>query len=186
MSSAVLDANVLYSASLRDFLLRLAFDGLFAPHWTVKIQDEWVENLLLKRPELKRERLLRTCAEMDSHFPNGRVRGFEPIIETLILPDKKDRHVVAAALQAKAKYVVTFNLRDFPKAAIPSRIEVISPDEFVFRIIENDPSTFIETVSKHRASLARPSKTVDEYLETLEQQKLHKTVEFLRQHKDKI
>ena len=187
MNSAVLDANVLYSASLRDFLLRLAFDGLIVPFWTAKIQDEWIENLLRKRPELERKRLMRTCQEMELHFPNGCVRGFELITPTLTLPDPKDRHVLAAAIRVKAKYIVTFNVKDFPASALsPYQVEAILPDEFVFQVLENDPNTFIKTVSKHRASLLSPPKTVEQYLATLEQQKLHKTVAFLREHKDKI
>lgn len=46
---AVLDANVLYSAPLRDFLLRLAEAGLYKPKWTNEIQEEWIRNLLVKK-----------------------------------------------------------------------------------------------------------------------------------------
>jgi predicted AAA+ superfamily ATPase len=53
-------------------------------------------------------------------------------------------------------------------------------------VIEDDTQPFITAVATHRNSLTRPPKTVDQYLETLEEQKLFKTVEFLREHKDKI
>ena len=43
---AVLDANVLYPAPLRDFLLRMAEADLFSPKWSDEIQDEWIRNLL--------------------------------------------------------------------------------------------------------------------------------------------
>jgi hypothetical protein len=38
----------------------------------------------------------------------------------------------------------------------------------------------------HRLNLTRPSKTIEEYLATLEKQGLSKTVAFLREHKDDI
>ena len=38
---ALLDANVLYSAPLRDLLLQLAFAGLFQARWSADIDDEW-------------------------------------------------------------------------------------------------------------------------------------------------
>jgi hypothetical protein len=37
---ALLDANVLYPAPLRDFLLNLAAVEMYKPKWTDKIQDE--------------------------------------------------------------------------------------------------------------------------------------------------
>lgn len=44
--TAVLDANVLYPAPLRDLLMRLAVTDLFAARWTERIHDEWIRNLL--------------------------------------------------------------------------------------------------------------------------------------------
>ena len=109
MNNVVYDACVLYSASLRDFLLRLATSKLVAPFWSEEIQNEWMNSLLEKRPDLKRENLERTCRNMNFHFPSGLVRGYELITPTLTLPDPNDRHVLAAAIHAKAKYIVTFN-----------------------------------------------------------------------------
>ena len=187
MISAVFDACVLYSASLRDFLLHLASDGLVDPFWSEEIQNEWTRNLLLRRSDVMRERLERTCQEMDSHFPRGRVHGYESIMPTLLLPDPKDRHVLAAAIHAKTQYIVTFNLNDFPEAILQMYgIEAISPDEFVFRLIHQIPARVLRAVKKHRLSLTRPSKTVAEYLETLEKQKLPQTVAFLWRHEDDI
>jgi len=89
MISAVLDACVLYSAPLRDFLLRLAFAGLIDLFWSKDIQNEWISSLLKKRPELEREKLERTRREMESRFPNGLVHGYEPIIRTLQYPTRR-------------------------------------------------------------------------------------------------
>ncbi len=52
--TVVLDANVLYPAPLRDFLLQLASVELYEPKWTEQIQEEWIRNLLLKRKDLKK------------------------------------------------------------------------------------------------------------------------------------
>jgi len=49
-------------------------------------------------------------------------------------------------------------------------------------VIEDDVLPFISAVARHRALLTRPSKSVSEYLETLEKQGLHRTVAFLRKH----
>ena len=185
--SAVIDACVLHSASQRDFILRLAFAGLFHPLWSEKIRDEWFSSLLRRRPDLEREKIERTCRKMDFHFPYSLVRGYESIIPNLQLPDEDDKHVLAVAIYMKAKYIVTANLSDFPLPILASyQVVAISPDDFALRVVEYDANKFIDTVARHRAALSRPPQTVDEYLATLEQQKLHKTVAFLREHKDKI
>jgi len=113
MIRSVLDANVLYSASLRDFFLCLAEEKLFFPVWSEKIHDEWMRGLLKNRPDLNRENLKITRRKMEFHFPNSLVRGYEAITPTLTLPDPDDRHVLAVAIHAKAKYIVTFDLDHF-------------------------------------------------------------------------
>ena len=151
------------------------------------IQNEWVRGLLAKRPYLELEKLKRTCREMDSHFPKSLVHGYEDLIPNLQLPDDNDKHVLAVAISVKAKYIVTFNLKDFPASALtPYQVTAISPDDFVLRVIEYAEDSFIDIVARHRSILTRPQKTVEQYLATLEQQKLLKTVAFLRKHKDKI
>lgn len=50
---AVLDANILYPAPLRDFMLRLAEAELYIPKWSDEIHDEWTRNVLIDRPDLK-------------------------------------------------------------------------------------------------------------------------------------
>jgi hypothetical protein len=49
---ALCDANVLYPASVRDLLIRLARTGVVGARWTERIQDEWIQNLLANRPGL--------------------------------------------------------------------------------------------------------------------------------------
>ena len=187
MISAVLDACVLYSAALRDLLLRLAEDKLVDPFWSEEIRTEWIRSLLRKRPKLKREKLERTCREMDAFFPGSLVVGYELITPTLTLPDLNDRHVLAVAIHVKAECIVTFNLNDFPKMNLqPYSIEAVSPDEFAVRLIHDEPHHFLQAIRDHRLSLKKPSKTVDEYLETLEKQGLPKTVAFLRKHESDI
>ena len=50
---AVLDACVLYPASLRDLLMHLTLADAFRARWTETIHEEWIGNLLLNRPDLK-------------------------------------------------------------------------------------------------------------------------------------
>ena len=129
--TVIFDACVLYPAPLRDFLLRLSTTGLFSAKWTDQIHDEWTRNLLLARPELE-DKLCRTRDLMNRAVPDSLVTGYEPLIENLELPDRDDRHVLAAAIRSSAQAVVTFNLKDFPKNALDQYgIEAIHPDLFI-------------------------------------------------------
>ena len=43
--TALLDANVLYPAPVRDLLLQLAVTDIYKARWTTDIHREWIENL---------------------------------------------------------------------------------------------------------------------------------------------
>lgn len=87
---AVLDANVLYPAPIWDYLLRLASLELYKPKWTDEIQGEWLKNLLINRPDLRRENLVITQDAMNSAFPDANITNYEELINGLSLPDSED------------------------------------------------------------------------------------------------
>lgn len=160
----MLDANVLYSAFLRDVLLRLAAGALFLPRWSERIHDEWIRNLLAQRPDLSAARLERTRAGMDAFFPDALVAGHEGLEARFGGVSPEDRHVAAAALKAEAGYVVTQNLRDFPPSALsPHGLVANSPDEFIQMLVTTDPATARAALEEHRLGLSRPPLTADEY-----------------------
>ncbi len=57
--TVVYDACVLYPAPLRTLLMYLATTNLFKARWSDLIHDEWMRNLLKKRPDLTVEKLIR-------------------------------------------------------------------------------------------------------------------------------
>jgi predicted nucleic acid-binding protein len=179
--TAIYDACVLYPAPLRDFLMQLALSDLLHARWTDRIHDEWIRNLLKNRPDLKRVQLEKTRRLMNAAARDGLVRGYEAWIQSIMLPDEDDRHVLAAAIQARADVIVTFNLKDFPRSVLlPYKIEALHPDDFIARLIKFNSAAVCDAARQHRARLRNPPKTLDEYLLTLAEQKLVKTVEFLK------
>ena len=82
--TAFLDANVLYSAGLRDLLMRLALQGLFRIKWPEQVHEEWMRNLLAKRPDLTREKLERTRQLMERAAPDSLVKGYTALHKSLI------------------------------------------------------------------------------------------------------
>jgi hypothetical protein len=90
--TVIFDACVLYPAPLRDLLMYLTGSDLFKARWTNEIHEEWMRNLLQNRPDLSRENLERTRCQMDAYVDDCIVTGYEPLIETLQLPDPNDRY----------------------------------------------------------------------------------------------
>jgi len=178
---AVLDSCVLYPAPLRDFLMHLALADLFRARWTEEIHEEWIRNVLKSRPDLTIEQLTRTKKLMNAHVRDSVVAGYENLSSSLVLPDAGDRHVLAAAIHARAGFIITFNLRDFPATALaPLGIEAIHPDAFLEMLLERDAEMVLLAAEQQRQSLKNPPKSPDEFLDTLETQGLGETVKILR------
>ena len=71
---AVLDANVLVDACLRDTLLRMAEEPrLYRPRWSELIIDE-LKGVLGKRRGLSQERIAYLIGQLREHFPEAWVK----------------------------------------------------------------------------------------------------------------
>ena len=179
--TAIYDACVLYPAPLRDLLLRLALADLFRARWTADIHDEWIRQVLANRPDLTHAQLLRTRRLMDAHVRDCLVEGYQVLIPQLHLPDPKDRHVLAAAIRAQARVIVTFNRRDFPPGIlVPYGVEAQHPDPFIAQWLDIAPAQVCAAAEAQRRSLRNPPKSVDEFLAILLRQGLPETVARLR------
>ncbi|OJS97978.1 PIN domain-containing protein [Marinobacter nauticus] len=179
--TVVYDACVMYPAPLRSFLMYLALTGIYRARWTEQIHDEWIRNLLHKRPDLDSEKLQRTRELMNANVPGSVVSGYESLIGGLSLPDPDDRHVVAAAIQTRAEAIITFNLKDFPSEYLAQyNLQAIHPDEFIADQYDLHASAVIEAARNHRGGLKNPPFDSDQYLDFLLNQGLPQTVSRLR------
>lgn len=178
---ALLDANVLYPAELRSFLMYLAVPGIFRARWSNDIHEEWISNLLEKRPDLSRAKLERTKYLMNCNAPDALITGYEPLIPGLHLPDAKDRHVLAAAIRGSADVIVTNNIKDFPSSVLDEfDIEAQTPDEFIHQLIGLYPNEVRNAAEEHRSRMNNPPMTLEEYVACLERQGLIESCKALR------
>lgn len=179
--TVLLDACVLYPAPLRSYLMYLANTGLFRARWSADIHDEWIRNVLAKRPDLTREQLERVRQLMDAHVPDALISGYEPLIPTLNLPDADDRHVLAAAITSHVDEIVTFNTKDFPANKLdPFGICAVHPDDFLCAMYELSPAACLKAAQQHRASLKKPPFGGPAYLEMMQRQQIPTFVALLR------
>jgi predicted nucleic acid-binding protein len=177
----IYDASVLYPGTLRDLLIRIAQSGLAQAKWTDSILDEMFAALRRQRPDLETSRLERTRELMTRAVRDWEVTGHEALIDFLKLPDPADRHVLAAAIKAKAQVIVTSNLRDFPAAELRQwDIDPKSPDEFVRDQIGLDRGAVYAAVRQIADSWRNPPGSVEDVLNRLEKSGLAMSAAELR------
>lgn len=172
---AVYDACILYPFHLRNIVVQAAVDGLVDARWTDAIHDEWMRNLLVNTPGLPAERLAVTKQLMDIALPEATVTGYEKHIETVDLPDPDDRHVAAAAIEAGASMIVTWNLRHFPVGELKKhRLVRQSPDGFLVGLYEQASDMLIGSLSNARRNLSRSRVSASDFVAILRDQRLAK------------
>lgn len=181
---AVLDACVLYSSTLRDFLLELALGSLYDARWSDQIMEEWSRNLLRNRADLSAGKVAATVAAMNRIFPEATLNADSAVIAQLVLPDPKDRHVLATAIAAEAAIIVTNNLKDFPISALRAYSCVaMTPDQFVENLYRLDPAGTLAAFERQQLQYYKPPCTPGELLERFTRNSLPQTAAWLRRHR---
>src|SRR5690242_9513232 len=99
--TALIDANVLWSASLRDTIIRAARADLFQPAWSVEILAELARSLE-EDAGLLPARVARTVSLIDKACPGACVNGYQALTPVMT-NHPGDHHVLAAAVHAKAE-----------------------------------------------------------------------------------
>ncbi|MGE0082747.1 MAG: PIN domain-containing protein [Thiohalomonadaceae bacterium] len=179
--TALLDANVLYPALLRDLLLSLAHADLYSAKWSAHIRAEWSRSLLQDRPDMGVQ-IASAAQAMEEAIPDGLVTGYEHLIEGLTLPDPDDRHVLAAAITGHADAIVTWNGKDFPKEVLGSfGIELQTPDEFVLNQVMLETAGALAAIKRMRERWARPRYDGPALVDLLEMRGLPQTAAHLRE-----
>jgi hypothetical protein len=109
------------------------------------------------------------------------VSGYEPLLEAIELPDPDDRHVLAAAIKARAQVIVTHNLKDFPPAALEAwDMEAKSADDFILDQIDLGREAVYSAVQRIADSRQNPPATFTDVLAMLERDGLVESAAVLR------
>ena len=91
--------------------------------------------------------------------------SFEPLIEGLELPDKDDRHVLAAAIKCSAQVIVTENLRDFPNDILEQYgVEALNADDMLANTYDLYPIECARALRVVRRRYDNPHFTPSEFL----------------------
>lgn len=177
---------MLYMALLRDLLLRLAVEGVCQVHWSAEVQREWKRHLV-DDAGYAETAIARTQARMDAAFPQAQVTDYQGLIPELSLPDAADRHVLAAAVQARANVLVTFNLKDFPPGVLDEHVIVpLHLDALLPRLWTESPDGFRLALGRLVASLKAPPMDLEDIATALEKLQMPQTAMLLREEVEAV
>lgn len=158
--TCVLDTNVIYPIDIRDLLFWFASYDLFTVKWSNHIFDEW--EAVMKRKGISDVEIQKRLQNAQLAFPDALVENYEPLVESLNLPDKKDRHVLAAAIKTNANIIVTNNLKDFPQEYLSKfGLTAKSADDFITDTIDLNNELALEAFKA--LVLNRTNPNLDEF-----------------------
>jgi predicted nucleic acid-binding protein len=186
--TAVIDACSLVSVWRRNLLLSLAEAEFFRVRWSSDILAE-TENALARLHEKRgmEDALARAASAvgaMRRAFPEAEIGSYEQLLEACTgIPDKGDRHVLAAAIKTQAQTIVTENLKHFPNEILhPLGFEARSADDFIADTIALDIGRAIAAVRRMRLRLSRPEMHAEDLIRSLEAHDLFETATILAPH----
>jgi hypothetical protein len=158
----LLDSCVLANFSVCDLLLRLAeTPRMYSPFWSRRILDD-VQRVQKEELGWPNDLVASFRDKIGEAFPEALVDEQYRQLESLMLNDKGDRHVLAAAVHAKAEAITTFNLRHFPAAALePWGITALHPADYLVALYSIDSGL---VVSKLTAMGTKHKRTLEETL----------------------
>lgn len=134
---ALFDTCVLFPMSVRDLSLELAYRGLFQIRWSAKIENELKRNL----KTTYNFDASKSIKAMRKAIPDYKVQNSKNNLKLVAksTTDKKDHHVLAAAIGGNCTHLITFNLSDFDiPFAKKNGVAIIHPDEFLFNILNKN------------------------------------------------
>jgi predicted nucleic acid-binding protein len=155
--SAVLDACVLVPAALCDTLLRLAEEpAMYRPLWSEQIMTEMGRAL---RTKLRRtpEEVAHRRQQMNEAFPEAMVHFPAALLHAVpCIPDKDDRHVLAAAIMSRANCIVTQNTKHFPKECLDQfGVLCQTADDFLVRQYHLSGNVVLEKIDNQAAGIGQ-------------------------------
>ena len=160
--AAVLDACVLVPMALCDLLLRLAEEpATYRPLWSEAILAEMAKALRTKLRRT-REEVDRRCLRMKEAFPEATVQVPSEMLKAVeCIPDKDDRHVLAAAIIAGVGVIVTQNTRHFPKECIDKfGILCQTADDFLVHQYHLNPQLVLDKLDDQAAAISQSRRFV--------------------------
>ena len=174
---ATLDACILFQGRLTNLLLHLAEAKAFEPIWSDDIHAEWMMNLHASMG-IPRDRIAYRRHEMERAFPVANIPATPTLVAAVrrlsrTAAQRKDAHVVATAVAARATVIITHNIRDFaPQVLSCYGLSKVRPDPCCVDLLASHQDQVVAGLRAHRASLRRTPMSPARYIDHLADDKL--------------
>ena len=152
--------------------MHLAEAKAFEPIWSDDIHAEWMRNLH-SSVGIPVEKIEYRRGEMERAFPVANVSTPPTLVATIqgmskTVAQRKDAHVVASAVIAKAAVIVTHNIRDFaPEVLNRYGLAKVRPDAFCVGLLAGHETRVLAGIRLHRTNLRRTPMSPAEYIHHL-------------------
>ncbi len=141
----VLDACVLYPTVMREMLLGVAGQGLYRPLWSARLLEEWAR-AARKLGDAGEAQARAEIAMLRLAWPDAEITWPPSLEDRLWLPDRNDRHVLAAAVAGSADVIITLNSKDFPRGVLAEEgLSRADPDSFLLGLWQANPDAVAAT-----------------------------------------
>jgi predicted nucleic acid-binding protein len=167
ISVVLADANILFSRTLRDYVIYAADEGTIEVHWSREILAEMSRNLR-ENLGLSRDSTTRLEQLMNNYIEYALVEVDPGDLAAVgaVEMDAKDRHVLAAALSADADILLTDNTKDFPAQWMAEQgIELLTAGQLLIRLADRFPD---KMRAAHEKTVRYSPKPEADILTTLE------------------
>jgi predicted nucleic acid-binding protein len=171
---AVIDSCVIFGMPLCDTLLRAAEANLYQIVLSQKILEDATRNMVLKG-RLKPEKEGYYQQQIQAAFPDNFFEA-PPKLTSAMTNAETDRHVAATAIISQAPYIVTFNLKDFPRKSLETyNIAAIHPDQFLILLCDEWGNERLDRIICQQSNaLKNPQISPEALLDKLALQKCHR------------
>jgi len=174
------DANALFGALQRSILVRV---GVHQTKFNLRILvtheilDEMITAVQGKYPDFSTDQGESLKAAIIASVADCLVTGYERHALSAEISDPDDRHVLGAAIHARAQAIVTDD-RDFDRAALaPHGLVAQSPDDFLTDLFDLNPVATRQLVGEEATVR---DKTVDDLIDLLEERGLIRFAQHLK------
>jgi len=164
----VYDACAIFGALQRSILVRVGEKQAsfnLRVLLTDEILDEMTRSVQAKYSDFSDQQARSLRAAIVDAIPECLVVDYEYAMERVNIEDRNDRHVVAAAIHAKAQLIVTDDA-DFTSMALEAHaLEVQGPDDFLTDLFDLNETAMRQVIAEEATAREVP---VDQLIELLD------------------